>query len=88
MTTTLQIRVDERIKKEAKQAFADMGLDISAGVNLYLTRVAETQAIPFSIFSFNNLTKKQKVALAKDEEYARTSKGYKTAEELHRSILK
>ncbi len=86
MTTTLQIRVDEKVKKDAKKAFAGMGIDISAGVNLYLMRVAETQSIPFPIMSFNNLSKKEKDALVLEAKAALKTKGYNTAAELHAAI--
>ena len=47
--TTIQIRIDEKTKQGARKAFDKMGLDITSGIKLYLARVAQDKAIPFSV---------------------------------------
>jgi addiction module RelB/DinJ family antitoxin len=42
--TTLQIRIDKRVKERARKAFAKRGLDMSSGVKLMLTQVANADA--------------------------------------------
>jgi DNA-damage-inducible protein J len=89
MTTTLQIRIDKKTKDAAQKAFRSMGLDMSSGVKLYLTQVMHTKAIPFPIFSFNNLSREKKLALIKEAEYAvKHGKSYASAKELHDDILR
>lgn len=89
MTTTLQIRVDEKLKRDARKTLEDMGLDLSSGLNLFLRQVVNTQSIPWPVASYNNLTSKQKqILVAEAEEAFRTSKRYKNIEDLHRDILK
>jgi len=43
----LSVRVDEDIKRRAENVFRELGLTMSAGINLYLNQVALQQSIPF-----------------------------------------
>ena len=43
----LSVRVDEDIKRRAESIFRDLGLTMSAGINLYLSQVALQEGIPF-----------------------------------------
>jgi DNA-damage-inducible protein J len=43
------LRVEEEIKKGAEQACADMGLSLSAAINVFLTKVAKERRIPFEL---------------------------------------
>lgn len=45
--TTLQIRIDAQTKKKAKETLANLGLDISSGIKLFLEQVINTQSVPF-----------------------------------------
>jgi len=88
MTTTLQIRIDKKTKDAAQKAFHSMGLDMSSGVKLYLTQVMQTKAIPFPIWSFDNLPRKKKLQIVKEAKYAlKHGKRYTTIQEAHRDIL-
>ena len=89
MTTTLQTRIDTKLKKEAKKALEAMGLDMSTGIKMFLTQVVRTNSIPFSITSADELSVKEKrILLAETAETLKHGKGYKNAKDLHRSILK
>lgn len=48
-TAMVHARVDEAVKKQATIALAKMGLTVSGAVNMFLTRVAVEQAIPFAV---------------------------------------
>ena len=48
-TAMIHVRVDETVKQQATVALAKMGLTVSGAVNLFLTRVAADQAIPFPV---------------------------------------
>jgi DNA-damage-inducible protein J len=56
----LNIRVDERTKRKAEKVFQKLGLNLSAGINIYLNRVAAQQAIPFPL-SLNTSELNEKV---------------------------
>ena len=89
MTTTLQTRIDTKLKKEAKKALEAMGLDMSTGIKMFLTQVVRTNSIPFSITSVDELSVKEKrILLAETAEALKHGKGYKNAKDLHREILK
>ena len=46
--TTIQIRIDEKTKAGAKRVFKKMGLDVSSGIKIYLSRVIAEGALPFT----------------------------------------
>lgn len=47
--TTINLRVDETVKKEASELFEDLGLDMSTAVNLFLRQAIRHGGIPFEI---------------------------------------
>lgn len=48
-TTMVHVRVDERIKAQAAETLAAMGLSISDAVRVFLTRVVAEQELPFAL---------------------------------------
>jgi len=62
MSTTIQIRIDQKMKDEASKVFKTMGLTLSGGVKLYLAYVVNTGTIPFEITTVNNISKSKKKA--------------------------
>ncbi|WP_244497143.1 type II toxin-antitoxin system RelB/DinJ family antitoxin [Aureimonas sp. D3] len=73
VTTTITIRIDETVKKNASEALEAMGLTLSNAVNIFLTRVAHERAIPFDIRVPNAVTR---AAMAEADEIAsRHSRG-------------
>ena len=62
MNTTLQIRLDKKLKNDATKVFRSMGLTLSSGVKLYLAYVVNTGTIPFEITTINNISKSKKKA--------------------------
>ena len=49
MSSTITIRVDENIKKEAASIFKEVGMDMSTAINIYLKQVIRSNGIPFPI---------------------------------------
>ena len=47
--TTINIRIDKQIKKEATELFEDLGLDMSTALNLFLRKSIAYGGIPFEI---------------------------------------
>jgi DNA-damage-inducible protein J len=89
MNTTLQTRIDAKLKKEASKALKDMGLDLSTGVKMFLTQVVRTKSIPFEIFTYDNIPETEKLELVKEAKYAlKHGKRYATIQDAHRDILK
>lgn len=47
--TTINIRVDENVKKQATELFEELGLDMSTALNLFLRQAVHYGGIPFEI---------------------------------------
>ena len=47
--TTINIRVDENVKKQATELFEELGLDMSTALNLFLRQAVHYRGIPFEI---------------------------------------
>ncbi|OGZ08119.1 MAG: hypothetical protein A3C93_03310 [Candidatus Lloydbacteria bacterium RIFCSPHIGHO2_02_FULL_54_17] len=87
-TTTIQVRIDPKTKREAGKIFADLGMDLSTGMKVYLNKVVETEGIPFAV------TKKKFLSYSSKEEYGRQvawalkhGKSYRSAKEMTDAIL-
>lgn len=48
-TTPTQIRIDADVKKEAAALFAELGLDMSSAVNLFLHQCVMRGGLPFAV---------------------------------------
>lgn len=51
MTQAIQIRVDQKLKKEADLIFEDLGLDTPTAIRLFLKKVVVSRSIPFELKS-------------------------------------
>ena len=56
MSNTIQIRIDDKTKNEAKSILQDLGLDLSSAIKLYLRQIIIRQGIPFDAITENGLT--------------------------------
>ena len=48
-TTPTQIRIDKKIKEQANALFADLGLDMSSAVNIFLRQCILHGGLPFLV---------------------------------------
>ncbi len=88
MTTTIQIRVDLKMKNDASKTFQRMGLDMSSGVKLFLAQVVRTKSIPFPVMSADFLPEEKKLELMHEaREALKSGKRYRSIQEAHRDIL-
>lgn len=79
-TTMVHVRVDERIKAQATETLAAMGLSVSAAVRAFLMRVVADKQMPFALEVPNAKTR---AAMAEADEMARTHRvRFDTAAEL------
>ena len=46
---TLQVRIDDTIKKQADTLFSSLGLDTSTAIRIFLNAAIENAGIPFSV---------------------------------------
>lgn len=47
--TTVQVRVDSAIKATVENILANMGLDMSTAIRMYLKKIQQTNSIPFAV---------------------------------------
>lgn len=47
--TTITVRTDTELKAEAQKVLAELGMDMSTAINVFLRQVVRRQAIPFEI---------------------------------------
>lgn len=84
--TTLNIRIEEGLKKKASKTLENMGLDLSSAVKLFLHQTVKENGLPF------HPTNNPKIIRAmwdKEVEHAiKHSKSYSSAEELFDDLEK
>ncbi len=52
-TSTLQIRIDSNLRREADALFASTGLDLTSAVRLFLRQSVIRRRLPFEVVSEN-----------------------------------
>ena len=83
---TLNIRIDKKIKKQASETLAAMGLDMSSAIKLFLNQVIIEQGLPFRP---KRTPKEIRAEWDRDMKEARENgKIYKTAAAAMKEILK
>lgn len=49
MTTNLNIRTDKEIKEQSDRIFAELGINMTAAINMFLRATIRENGIPFSL---------------------------------------
>jgi DNA-damage-inducible protein J len=55
-TTNVSIRMDVDLKKQAEELFADLGLNMTSAMTMFLKQAVRNQGIPFEISRIPNTT--------------------------------
>ncbi|WP_028307902.1 type II toxin-antitoxin system RelB/DinJ family antitoxin [Desulfitibacter alkalitolerans] len=48
-TTNVNIRMDEKLKKQAEELFADLGMNMTTAINIFVRQSVSYGGIPFEI---------------------------------------
>lgn len=89
MNTTLQVRIDKKTKTKAQKIFKEIGIDMSSGIKMFLSRVINTGTVPFIPLTKNGFTKEYEQELLREvEEAEKYGKRYNSIQEAHADILK
>lgn len=89
MNTTLQVRIDKKTKNKARKIFKEIGIDMSSGIKLFLSRVINTGAIPFIPMTKNGFTQEyEKKLLEEVKEAKKHGKKYSSVEKAFSDVLK
>lgn len=50
MTSLLQVRIDKNKKDEARKILKNLGMDLTTGVNVFISAVIRERGIPFDLY--------------------------------------
>lgn len=86
-TTNLNIRTDKTIKEQADQIYSELGLSMTAAINMFLRATIRTNGIPFSL-SLNDPNQTTIEAIEEGRRIARDPnvKGYHSIDELKAAL--
>ena len=86
-STPTQVRIDSEIKKQASAVFANLGLDMSTAVNMFLHQCVLHQGLPFAV-EIPQYSEKTIEAMAEARRISRSpdGKGYTSMEELKAAL--
>ena len=88
LVTKIEVRTDKTLKRDVQHILADLGLDLSTAVNMFLVQVRLRKGIPFPILTDNGLTKAQERQLLRDLADAKSSrKHYASGKQVLTAIL-
>ncbi|MEK7207932.1 MAG: type II toxin-antitoxin system RelB/DinJ family antitoxin [Patescibacteria group bacterium] len=89
MNSLISIRIDPKTKKAAQKKLDELGLDLSAGITLFLEQVIETESIPFPIATKRGHRLRHWRRYQKEIAWAKKhGKRFNTAEEMFADIFR
>ena len=88
-TVNISIKIDGETKREAQKLFKDLGLSLSAAINIFLKQAIREKGIPFYI---NSLPENSELAQAFEEakqikKNPSNYKSYSSPEEMFKDVL-
>jgi DNA-damage-inducible protein J len=84
----IQLRIDEKTKKEAIDLFDTLGMDLSGAITVFLRQAILTQSIPFPLRTANGFTPEQEQQILRETRASLMyGKRYSSAAELLRDTL-
>lgn len=84
--TTLSIRIEEKMKRDANKTLKALGLDMSTAVKMFLNQVVIEQGIPFKL---TRTSREIREEWDRQVEYAlKYGKRYSNVDEMFKDILK
>ncbi len=84
MMSTITIRVDGELKKEASALFNDLGMDMTTACTLFLKKAVALDGIPFSVT--RSPSKETRKAIADAMEGKNLEGPYRTMDELRTAL--
>ena len=75
-TTSMNIRMDSTIKRQAQELFAALGMDMTTAVNIFLRQAIRRQGLPFDV-ALNRPNSETLEAIAEVREMKKHPEQYK-----------
>lgn len=86
--TTLQVRIEPKLKKEAQKIAKSLGMDLSTAIKVFLMQMTVEKAMPFCPYTEHRFSPAQERKIKKEVEEAMLyGKSYSSADELFDDIL-
>ncbi len=85
-TTTINVRVDKKLKKDCKEIFNNLGFGLTTAITMYLKAVQRKNGIPFSLDIPNKKTLKAFEEVKYISDGKQKAKKYKNSNELRRDL--
>ncbi len=83
--TTMTVRVDKEVKDNAKMIFAELGIDLSTAVNIFLKQSIREHGIPFRL-KLDIPNEETKRTIRESEKGVGMSKKFSSTEELFEDL--
>ena len=85
MTTNVTIRIDEKLKKDAKKTLEKQGLDMSTAIKMFFSQVVIEKGLPFLPTHNTELLKQRWDAQVKDA--LKNGKSYNSGKEVLADLM-
>jgi len=85
-TTNVSIRMDVGIKRQAEELFADLGLNMTTALTMFLRQAIRVQGIPFEISRMPNAETIEAMLEAERIATDPNVKGYNNLDDLFRDL--
>ena len=86
----VNVRIDPKLKKQAEDVFASLGISVSSAINIFYHQVVRTHAIPFELKA--DIPNETTVAAIEEAEkmskHPKNSKSFSSVEDLMEDLLK
>lgn len=87
MTTTVSVRTDKEVKDNAEKVLAELGLNLSTAVNMFLRQIVRENGIPFDVkLEVPNLETKAAIEEGNRLIADKNSKRYSSISELRKEL--
>ena len=85
--TAITFRTNSKTKAEAQRILANLGMDISTALNVFLKKVVCTESIPFDVSTYEKPNAETLAAIKETYEHPERLHGpYKTKKELFEAL--
>lgn len=88
-TTSMNIRMDSAVKKQAQELFAALGMDMTTAVNIFLRQSIRRRGLPFSVTlnGPNNETLEAIAEVREMKKHPEQYKGYTDVDAMMKDML-
>ena len=82
MTATISVRLDDDLRREAEELFAELGLTMSSALTMFVRQTVREQAIPFIVTRRPNAATQAALREAESIAHDPAIKGYDDLDDL------